>query len=56
MSEAKRSISEIATLPETEKLIRCRERLEEFHCENGDWGAVLKDKWALVRLAQKGAY
>lgn len=54
--ENKRSIREIVALTESEKLYRCRERLEEFHAENSDWKAVMQDKWALARLAQNGAY
>lgn len=48
----KKSINELVVLSETEKLMRCRERLEEFHCENMDWKAVIQDKWALAAIAQ----
>jgi hypothetical protein len=50
----KMTIKELDLLPESDKLIRCRERLEEFHIENMDWKAVLQDKWAIATLAQRG--
>ena len=48
----KQPISEVAAMTETDKLIRIRERIEEFHIENMDWQRVLEDKWALASLAQ----
>ena len=49
LESMKRSISELQAMNETEKHYRANERLEEFHAENYDWKAVLKDKWALVK-------
>lgn len=44
------SINELSTMTELEKLYRINERLEDFHASNGDWTAVLADKWHLARL------
>lgn len=54
-------ISEIKDLPESERQMRCRERLEEFHMSeavgpntNAALRKVLDDKWAMARIAQRG--
>lgn len=47
-------ISELDRLTETEKRFRAYERLEEFHASNGDWAAVMLDKWSLASWGQKG--
>lgn len=36
-------------LPESQKLYRRNEALANWHAENMDWPAVLKDKWALLK-------
>lgn len=51
---AKKSISELDTLQGLEKLIRARERLEEWHIENEDFKQAMADKWAMAMLGQRG--
>lgn len=50
----KNPISEIASLTELDRLMRCRERIEEMHMENMDYTAAIADKWAMASLAQRG--
>jgi len=50
----KKSIAEIQMLSDSDKLMRCRERLEEFHLENMDYVAAIADKWAMLAIYQGG--
>lgn len=50
----KQSISELHLLSETDKMIRINERLEEYHASNYDWNRVIKDKWNIAKLSQRG--